>query len=35
VGVCGPARADEAIRGVDVDTIRDGKIARKFTYFTH
>jgi hypothetical protein len=25
----------EAIRGVDVYTIRDGKIARKFTYFTH
>ncbi len=27
--------SEEAIRGVDVYTIRDGKIARKFTYFTH
>jgi len=30
-----PDGNEEAIRGVDVYTIGDGKIARKFTYFTH
>ncbi len=30
-----PDGGQEAIRGVDVYTIRDGKFARKFTYFTH